>query len=96
MNILGQDVKISRVKDLKDDDGKRVTGLYCPIEFVIEIDKELNGQHFWAAFYHEYGHAIVQILGVHNVEFSDVLEELLCDNLGRDLAKNFNNKFRFD
>lgn len=92
--ILGQKIKVSLVDGLKDKDGTPIDGAYRSEKNIIEIESKLKGKEFNHAFIHEYCHAIIDIIGAHNCEISDDLEEIIVDNIGRSISDNFILRFR--
>jgi Zn-dependent peptidase ImmA (M78 family) len=87
--VLGQPIKIREIPNLKDKEGNHVDGLYHSEKGLIEIDKRLKGKCRAFAFLHEYGHAVMDIIGAHNCALSPDLEEILVDNIARSISDNF-------
>lgn len=94
IDILGETVEIKRVKDLKDEDNNHCDGLWSFENLTIEIDSTLKGNRFKKVFLHEYGHAVLAILGFENTNLKSETEEIMVDNFARDIVKNFNISFK--
>ncbi len=92
--IAGDEISIKMVKNLKGDEGESVDGKYSPKTMEIFIDSDLKPHEKVHTFFHEYFHALCDSLGLGNCDFSHDLEEILADNLGKQLSKTFNITFK--
>jgi len=89
ISILGVQVIIKEVVNLRDKEGIDIDGQYSPNLLLIEIDSKLQGKEQEHTFLHEYGHALWDILGMANCSIPWQVEELIVDNLGKTLSDNF-------
>lgn len=83
-DILGVDIKIKKVKNLRDSE--HLDGSYSAKESLIKYDPAQSDDELIDTLLHETIHAFCDIIGMHLDEHR---EEILCTNLPRVLLKNF-------
>ena len=84
--VLGESIKLKKVKNLKNSDDKSLYGCYNSNEKNIEYDPEQTREELTDTLLHETIHAFCDIIGLHLDEYR---EEILCTNLPRVLMQNF-------
>lgn len=92
INIFGADFKVQVVKDLRDDDGNRVDGLFCAKTSTISIDK--NDKDPMHTLVHEMGHAMFYRVSVWQTGMEPQIEEIIVNNYASMMNEVFNLKFR--
>ena len=92
INIFGLDYKVKIVKELKDDDGNMVDGLFCSKDAIISIDKDnKNKMH---TLIHEMGHAMFHRVSIGQTDINDQVEEIINNNWATLMTEVFDLKFK--
>jgi len=89
IDVFGKTVTIKLSKELKDDDGNDLEGLYEPKKSQITlVNCEMQ------VLLHELIHAICNRTGVRQSDVSTELEEVIAENVSTFLVETFNLRFK--
>jgi len=83
VRILGHHWKVKLTADLKDG----VVGTTNPETRTIKIDQTQDSAHRWETFLHEFGHAVLDELGVENTSLHEDLEELIVEHIAAQMFR---------
>lgn len=90
IKIFGKRILI-KYKDILDEDTSELEtqGIYDLDTSEITIRKNLKGDEKIRVELHEYGHALIHRLGLHNTSINPDLEEIIVDGYARFLTETF-------
>lgn len=89
IDVFGKKVHIKIVKELLDDDGNELEGLYQPAESEIQL-----AHCTMQVLLHELIHAVCNRTGVRQSNVSTELEEVISENVSTFLAETFDLRFK--
>ena len=87
--VFGREYTVKRVKQLKDDDGRPLSGFHEYEAALISLDSELKGSDLVQTFLHELGHAVQQRCGINQAAISDDLTEVIVDSMATFIEETF-------
>ncbi len=89
IKISGSTWKIKREKNPQLD-GLVVSAVTYPVTRTIVICTSLTGEELVHTFFHEFNHAVMAELGMHNCNIVNEVEEIIVDNFARIYLQTFN------